>query len=413
MSVTRSAQFRRLYSRHFRSVWSVVGQLGLYGAAREDAVQEVWIIAYRRLHTLDPQASARAWLGSIARRVVWRSRRSAQRLDRRVNALADEPRSLPADASARYEAATTVRDALDSLSEEQRNVLVLTTLHGFTAPEVADVLEVPVNTVYSRLRLARRRLADYSVRQREVEAELESRDAPPSQLRQRVLSAILPGLPLPLVGAASTIKAFALGGIVGGFAVAGTVVASTDAPPPAPAHVEPAPSSPPAVVARAAPTQARPEEQAEDREETDETDDRPSVEPVEPPRRARGPRHRRASAQVESRPQPEPEPAAEAEAEAEPEPARPALAVGAESELLTRAQRALRRKQPVEALRLLRQHELEFPDGALVDVREGAVVRALCAAGRSDDAARRVRGLSKRRPNSPVATAVEDVCSGS
>ena len=46
---------------------------------------------------------------------------------------------MPADACDRYEAATTVRDALESLSEDQRSVLVLTTLHGFTAPEVADL----------------------------------------------------------------------------------------------------------------------------------------------------------------------------------------------------------------------------------------------------------------------------------
>lgn len=389
--MTRSAQFRRLYSRHFRSVWSVVGQLGLHGAAREDAVQEVWIIAYRRLHTLDPQASARAWLASIARRVVWRTRRTAQRLDRRVNALAEEPQSSPSDACDRYEAATTVRDALESLSEEQRNVLVLTTLHGFTAPEVADVLEVPVNTVYSRLRLARRRLADFSVRQQEVEAELETRERPPSRLRQRVLSAVLPGVQLPLLGAASTIKAFALGGVVGGLAVAGTVVAAPEPPPlPAPTHVE-AEVSVPTVASQTIPAAAteatrRPVEQV--------------VEPPPPPRHR--PKRTPVAAPVEPAPAPEVQPDAPASA----------LAVGAESELLTRAQRALRGKQPGQALRLLRQHELQYPDGALVDVREGAVVRALCAAGRTEDAAKRVQGLSARRPDSPVATGVEDVCSG-
>lgn len=404
VSAARSAQFRRLYSRHFRSVWSIVGQLGLHGAAREDAVQEVWLIAYRRLHTLDPEASARAWLGSIARRVAWRTRRTAQRLDRRVNALAEEPQSVPADACDRYEAATTVRNALESLSEEQRRVLVLTTLHGFTAPEVADVLEVPVNTVYSRLRLARRRLADFSVRQQEVEAALEARERPPSQLRQRVLGAVLPGVPVPLLGAASTIKAFAFGGVVGGLAVAVTVAAAPEPRPvSAPAHGEPA-ASVPAVVATAAPVAdpslVPPFEPEPTREPVPTPESSPSLESAPPPpRRTPG---TPVAAAVEPEPATTPTPTAPTST----------LAVGAESELLSRAQRALRSEQPRQALRLLRQHELQYPDGALVDVREGVVVRALCAAGRTTDAVARVRDLNARSPDSPVATAVEDVCGG-
>lgn len=402
--MSRSAQFRTLYSRYFRSVWSVVGQLGLYGAAREDAVQEVWLIAYRRIHTLDPQASARAWLASIARRVVWRTRRSAQRLDRRVHALAEQPRSLPADASTRYEAATTVADALESLSEEQRSVLVLSTLHGFTAPEIAAALDVPVNTVYSRLRLARRRLAEFSVQSREVEAELESRERPPDKLRQRVLRAVLPGvpMPMPLLGAASSLKAFALGGVVGGLAVAGTAQVAARPAAQLPAQVSTQPAAPggshSAAAVHASPAPAPAVLQSSSVAPASPDDPLPRAAPPPPPRR---------SAKPTSVPDEAKDAALRATAQ---EPAKPGLAVGPESVLLARAQKALRQAQPRQALRLLRQHELQFPQGALVDVREGAMVRALCAAGRSADAAHRVRRLRARQPGSPVATGVQDVC---
>lgn len=396
MNRSRSAQFRSLYARYFRAVWAVVGQLGMHGPAREDAVQEIWIIAYRRLHTLEPQASPRAWLSSIARKVVWRMRRNAQRFDRRVNAFADEPRSAPSDASARYEVVATVRAALDSLSEAQRSVLVLTTVHGFTAPEVADALSLPVNTVYSRLRLARRRIAEHEVRSRDLEVELEARDPPPEDLRTRVLSAVLPAIPvapLSTVGAtASTIKAFALGGVVGGLAVAVTVVAAE------PSSSGRARSSAPVAVA----TEARPPVVSEAPASQPSVPAAASV--AGPAAPVSVPARRRAS------PAPQERPATPVATVEEPATPSPSPSVDPETALLARAQRRLRAGQPGKALRLLRQHELQFAQGVLGDVREGAFVRALCALGQPEQASAHAQRLAERRPDSPVATAVEDVC---
>jgi RNA polymerase sigma-70 factor (ECF subfamily) len=58
----------------------------------------------------------------------------------------------------RADAARVVRALLESLPEDQRLVLVLSDLEGWTAPEIAQALELPVNTVYSRLRTARQKL---------------------------------------------------------------------------------------------------------------------------------------------------------------------------------------------------------------------------------------------------------------
>jgi len=383
VSFVQSAEFRRLYSRHFRLVWSVVGQLGMHGAAREDAAQEIWIVVVRRLHTLDPEASERAWLCAIAKKVVWRLRRNTQRFDARVAAFAHTPQCSPADASTRYEAASTAAEALRSLSDAQRSVLVLTLVHGFTAPEVSDALGLPLNTVYSRLRLARQRLAAFDVKRRALEEALDSTEQPPAGVRQRVLSAVLPWVPAPWF-AASTLKAFALGGVLGGaLVIAGG--ATLDPPQPVRRAAVVTPDGPQTASAAATPSvsSSRPGPPAAPEQE-------PAQMPTSPPRR---------SSRADS-------PAVSVDTGT---PAKAPL-LDDESRLLAAAQRALRGDEPQQALRLLRQHELQFAQGRLVEVREGALVRALCALGRTADAASARRRLASQRPGSAIATAVEDVC---
>ncbi len=383
MSLVRSAQFRRLYSRHFRLVWSVVGQLGLYGAAREDAAQEIWIVVVRRLHTLDPQASERAWLCAIAKKVVWRLRRNTQRFDARVAAFAHAPRCTPADASTRYEAATTAAEALRSLSDAQRRVLVLTLVHGFTAPEVSAALELPLNTVYSRLRLARQRLAAFDVKRRELEDALDAREQPPAGVRQRMLRSVLPWVQAPWF-AASTLKAFAMGGVLGGALVTAGGATLEPSQPVVRAAVL-GPAIPPAVSPAVVPAAVSPRPG-------------PPRSPDQEPENSAVSPHRGTARTVSPAVQPEAAAAAK----------EPLL--DDESRLLARAQRALRGDQPEQALRLLRQHELQFAQGRLVDVRDGALVRALCALGRTQDATSARRRLARQRPGSAIATAVEDVC---
>jgi RNA polymerase sigma-70 factor, ECF subfamily len=65
---------------------------------------------------------------------------------------------------AQRDARRVVFDALDRLSDEQRAVFVLHDLEGKAAPEIAADLDVPLNTVYSRLRLARERFAAHVAR---------------------------------------------------------------------------------------------------------------------------------------------------------------------------------------------------------------------------------------------------------
>src|SRR5262245_28756338 len=85
----RTEQFRAIYRAGFEFVWAVARRFGVPPAALDDVVQEVFLTAYRRLHELHFEVSARAWLYAVTRRVAGHHRRGAWRLARRVAAFAE------------------------------------------------------------------------------------------------------------------------------------------------------------------------------------------------------------------------------------------------------------------------------------------------------------------------------------
>jgi RNA polymerase sigma-70 factor, ECF subfamily len=158
-----AASFRSIYEEHSGFVWRVLIHLGIADAQLDDALQEVFIVVHRRLDSYDPALSMRAWLRGIARNVAHHIKRAAAREHRRRDALASETAHI-----APFELAPElrwVRDILMQMDEPMREVLVLADVEGLTAPEIADTLEINVNTAYSRLRIARQRFAE-AVRRR-------------------------------------------------------------------------------------------------------------------------------------------------------------------------------------------------------------------------------------------------------
>jgi RNA polymerase sigma-70 factor (ECF subfamily) len=123
----------------------------------EDATQEVFVVLHRRSDAYEPEVSIRSFLFGIARRVASLVRRGEYRARRRLRALPapSEPPD-PDEQLARIEAADFVEAFLERLEPQRRMVFVLADVEGMTGPEIADALDVGVNTVYSRLRLARR-----------------------------------------------------------------------------------------------------------------------------------------------------------------------------------------------------------------------------------------------------------------
>lgn len=152
-----------LYRRHASFVWRAVQRMGIPEESAEDVVQEVFIVARRRLATFEGRSTASSWLYGIARGVTANLRRHHERARRRLElvepatASVDDPE---ADLQAR-QAADRVRAFLATLDPDQREVFVLSDVEGLRGPEIAEALGVNLNTVYSRLRLARARFARF------------------------------------------------------------------------------------------------------------------------------------------------------------------------------------------------------------------------------------------------------------
>ena len=140
-------------------------------ADAEDLVQETYLKAYQKFHQYQPGTNIKAWLYRILTNTYITSYRKAQRSPKRASSDTVEDWQL-ADAashsevglkSAEVEAleslpSSQLRDALDSLSEEHRMVVLMADVEGMSYKEIAEELGVPMGTVMSRLNRARKNL---------------------------------------------------------------------------------------------------------------------------------------------------------------------------------------------------------------------------------------------------------------
>ncbi len=125
----------------------------------EDAAHDVFIVVSRKIeHVLDPDRFP-AWLFAVTRRVLAQHRRRAfvRRWIPGASFDGQDHAPGPARLYAVSEAGEQVRDILATLGEEDREVLVLALLEDRPDTEVADLLQVPLGTMKSRLRRARER----------------------------------------------------------------------------------------------------------------------------------------------------------------------------------------------------------------------------------------------------------------
>lgn len=139
--------------------------LALTGSKQEaeDVVQTACERALTRLDQFTPGTRLDSWMFRIVHTVtIDRMRRSRRTVyvDPVVlgDQLEDDPRTFE-QVAARHDL-EIVRRAMAELPEEQRSVLTMVALEGFSYQETADVLGVPIGTVMSRLSRARRKLAD-------------------------------------------------------------------------------------------------------------------------------------------------------------------------------------------------------------------------------------------------------------
>ena len=140
---------------HTRSLLRVARRLTANLATAEDLVQETMLSAWRGFDRFERGTNARAWLFRILMNAF---HASGRRLHAAPITVSITTHDIAVDSIALT--AVQVTQALDELPVEQREVLLLGVVEGFTCAEMAEILEIPMGTVMSRLSRGRQALRE-------------------------------------------------------------------------------------------------------------------------------------------------------------------------------------------------------------------------------------------------------------
>lgn len=153
-----SLDVAHVYEENAAFVWASLQRLGVRDSDLEDVLQEVFVVVHKRIATFDGSSKVTTWLFGICMRVASAYRRRGFR--RNETCVADPPesvdaRSPEADLAAR-ESRRRLEALLDELDLDKRAVFVMFEIDELSCDDIAELLDVPVGTVYSRLHAARK-----------------------------------------------------------------------------------------------------------------------------------------------------------------------------------------------------------------------------------------------------------------
>lgn len=155
--------FRTIFDSEYGYIRNSVVRMGIRAGDVPDVVHDVFLVVHAKLPTFDASRPLRPWLFGITFRVAVGIKRRMgyrqERLDetdeaREHPSLGPSPEQTVSDAECR----TVLAAAMNLLDDDKRAVFVLHDLDGVAMPVVAESLDIPLNTAYSRLRLARETL---------------------------------------------------------------------------------------------------------------------------------------------------------------------------------------------------------------------------------------------------------------
>jgi RNA polymerase sigma-70 factor (ECF subfamily) len=162
-----AVDIEHLYRLHARTVARWAARLGGPGTDVEDVVQEVFLVANRRLRTFTGDGRVTTWLFRATANVAAAARRK-RRLARWFGATTEVEASgmgaagpSPGDALEQRQQAAQVYRALDALPERMRRVLVLFEMEGLSTPEIAELTGARVATVRVWLFRARAKFQEH------------------------------------------------------------------------------------------------------------------------------------------------------------------------------------------------------------------------------------------------------------
>jgi RNA polymerase sigma-70 factor, ECF subfamily len=148
--------FRTIFELELGYVMSSLRSMSVAPKDLEDMAHEVFLAVHGQLHAYDAARPLRPWLFGFAFRIASAYRRKARRETELVHENqvldgAEAPDALLEKSRKRR----LVLAALDEVELDRRAVFILHEIDGLTCEQVSRTLEIPVGTVYSRLRLAR------------------------------------------------------------------------------------------------------------------------------------------------------------------------------------------------------------------------------------------------------------------
>ncbi len=155
--------FETVYEENLKFVWRAARRLGIDPGDTDDIVQEVFVVAHRKLPGFEGRAQVKTWLLKILMRVVHHYFRTRERKPGHrpghtladLDALHDHETRGPAEAAERSDAVRILDSLLDRMDSEKREVFVLAEIEQLSSVEIAEILGANINTDYSRLRVAR------------------------------------------------------------------------------------------------------------------------------------------------------------------------------------------------------------------------------------------------------------------
>lgn len=152
--------FPEVFRSYSAFVWRVLLRLGVAESDVDDVAQEVFLGVHRNLSRFEGRCSLRTWVYGICHRraVDYRRRASV-----RPELYSDDPPDQGVEANqeqgiALAQARAQLAHVLDQLDEEKRTVFVLFDIEGIPMEEVAEIVACPLQTAYSRLYAARRKV---------------------------------------------------------------------------------------------------------------------------------------------------------------------------------------------------------------------------------------------------------------
>ncbi|HLR16103.1 MAG TPA: RNA polymerase sigma factor [Bacillota bacterium] len=150
--------FKQLYDMYASYALRTAYAMAKNKADASDIVQETFIRIYRSIHTFDHKKSFKPWFYRILMNEA--NRLLKKRSTESSKVASEEVTGIIEDFTTEKPPRGKILDALDALSEEERKMIVLKYVDRFTEKELAEMLDVNVNTLKSRLLRARKRMKE-------------------------------------------------------------------------------------------------------------------------------------------------------------------------------------------------------------------------------------------------------------